>query len=112
MALVAGSLLLWVGIPLGWLWVGSYVQAATGSIGLALLAMALGIGACILAVLRILAWLNLRYIHARERRGLETYGSVAFEGVMVASAGFALVSFSIWFFLFSGTSPIPLNLGF
>jgi hypothetical protein len=31
---------------------------------------------------------------------------------MVTSAGLALVSFCIWFFLFSGSSPVPVNLGF
>ncbi len=108
----AGALVLWVGVPVAWLWIGSQIQAETQSIGLALLAMAAGVAASIAAVLRVLAWLNLKHIHARERRGLESYGNVTLEGVMVTSAGFALVSFSIWFFLFSGTSPIPLNLGF
>jgi len=32
--------------------------------------------------------------------------------VMATSAGLALVSFCIWFFLFSGSSPVPLNIGY
>lgn len=110
--MVAAALVLWVGIPLGWLWVGSQIQAGTGSIGLALLAMAAGIAVSIWLVLRLLTWLNLQHIHARERRGLETYGNVTLEGIMAISAGFALVSFCIWFFLFSGSSPVPLNIGY
>jgi hypothetical protein len=62
--------------------------------------------------MRLMGWLNLQHIHARERRGLETYGNVALESVMAVSAGLALVCFCIWFFLFSGSSPIPVNLGF
>ena len=103
---------LWVGVPFGWLWVGSQVQAETDSIGLALLVMAVGVVASIAVLMRVLGWLNLQYIHARERRGLETYGNVTLEGVMAVSAGLALVSFCIWFFLFSGSSPVPVNLGF
>jgi hypothetical protein len=110
--MVLASAALWVGVPFGWLWVGSQVQAATDSIGLTLLAMAAGVAASIAVLLRLLGWLNLQYSHARERRGLESYGNVALEGVMAVSAGLALVSFCIWFFLFSGSSPVPLNIGF
>ena len=110
--MVLASAALWAGVPFGWLWVGSQIQAATDSLGLALLAMAAGIGASIALLLKLLGWLNLQYAHARERRGLESYGNVALEGVMAVSAGLALVSFCIWFFLFSGSSPVPLNLGY
>jgi hypothetical protein len=110
--MVLASAVLWAGVPFGWLWVGSQIQAATDSLGLALLAMAAGVGASIALLLRLLGWLNLQYAHARERRGLESYGNVALEGVMAVSAGLALISFCIWFFLFSGSSPVPLNLGF
>ena len=110
--MVLASAALWAGVPFAWLWVGSQVQAATDSIGLTLLAMAAGVAASIAVLLRLLGWLNLQYSHARERRGLDSYGNVALEGVMAISAGLALVSFCIWFFLFSGSSPVPLNIGF
>jgi hypothetical protein len=106
------SAVLWVGVPFGWLWVGSQVQGATDSLGLALLAMAAGFALSVYSLMRFLGWLNLQYIHARERRGLESYGNVTLEGVMSISAGLALVSFCIWFFLFSGSSPVPLNIGY
>jgi len=110
--MVLTAVVLWVGVPFGWLWVGSQVQGATGSIGLALLAMAVGVVVSIALLMRLMGWLNLQHLHARERRGLETYGNVALEGVMAVSAGLALVSFCIWFFLFSGSSPVPVNVGF
>ena len=110
--MVLASAVLWVGVPFGWLWVGSQVQAETDSLGVALLVMAAGVAASILMLLRLLGWLNLQHIHARERRGLETYGNVTLEGVMSVTAGLALVSFCIWFFLFSGSSPVPLNIGY
>jgi 1,4-dihydroxy-2-naphthoate octaprenyltransferase len=110
--MVAASAVLWAGVPFGWLWVGSQVYAETGSIGVVLLVMAAGVAASIFALLRLLAWLDLEYGHARERRGLESYGNVALEGIMSISAGIAIVSFCIWFFLFSGSSPVPVNIGF
>ena len=110
--MVVASVVLWVGVPFGWLWVGSQVQGATDSLGLALLTMAAGVTASIIALVRLLGWLNLQHLEARERRGLETYGNVTLEAVMATSAGLALVSFCIWFFLFSGSSPVPVNLGF
>jgi hypothetical protein len=106
------SAVLWVGTPFGSLWVGSQVQGATDSLGLALLAMVAGFALGVFALLRLLTWLNLQYIHARERRGLEGYDAVTLEAVMSISAGLALVSFCIWFFLFSGSSPVPLNIGY
>ena len=110
--MVVASLALWAGVPFGALWIGGQVQGATGSLGLALLAMAGVVALAIAALLRLLGWLNLQYMHARERRGLDTYGNVPLEGVMAMSAGLALVSFCIWFFLFSGSSPVPVNIGY
>ena len=110
--MVLASLALWAGVPFGALWIGGRVQGATDSIGLALLAMAGAVTVGIAVLLRLLSWLNLQHIHARERRGLETYGNVTLEGVMAISAGIALVSFCIWFFLFSGSSPVPVNIGY
>ena len=110
--MVLAAIVLWAGVPFGWLWVGSQVQGSTDSLGLALLVMAVGVLVSIAVLMRLMGWLNLQHIHARERRGLETYGNVTLEAVMTLSAGVALVSFCIWFFLFSGSSPVPLNLGF
>jgi hypothetical protein len=110
--MILATAVLWVGLPVGWLWVGSQVQGETDSLGMALLVMAAGFAVSVFAVMRLLGWLNLQYVHARERRGLEGYGNVTLEALMSISAGLALVSFCIWFFLFSGSSPVPLNIGY
>jgi hypothetical protein len=39
-------------------------------------------------------------------------GSSALEVILVSSAGIGVVAFGIWFFLFAGTSPVPLNISF
>jgi hypothetical protein len=105
-----GGVVLWVGVPLAWLWVGSQLEGAGSSLSTALVVMALGVLASIAAVVPVLGWLNVKYGELREARGLEPLGSVALEGVLVVSACFAVVAFAIWFLLFAGTSPIPLNL--
>jgi hypothetical protein len=106
----AGSLGLWVGVPLAWLWIGGRLQAATGSLGTAVVVMMTGAVLSILLAARFLGWLSEKHAHARERQGLEELGRVPLEGVMVVSAGIALVAFLVWFFVFSGTEPIPITL--
>ncbi len=50
-----GSLGLWVGTPLLWLYVGSQIQGATQSVGAALLAMFVGVVIQITIVASLLA---------------------------------------------------------
>ena len=102
-----GSLGLWIGLPLGWLWVASQVQAATGSLGAGLAVAFFGLIVSILAVLVVLARLSDAYRRRRVSRGLDDTGNLALEIVMVTSAGIALVGFGAWFFLLSGAAPFP-----
>ena len=99
-----GSLVLWVGLPLGCLYVGSRVQGVTHSVGVALLAMAAGVAVGIFAIVPLLGYLNRKHVEVRAARGLDTYGQAPLEGVLVVSAGIALVGFGVWFFFFSGTA--------
>jgi hypothetical protein len=109
-AMLLGCLLLWVGVPVGWLWVGSQVQGS-GSLGTALAVTMTGIILSIVVLIAILAWLNGIHAELLSRRGREPRSS-ALEVILVSSAGIAVVGFGIWFFLFAGTSPVPLNIGF
>jgi uncharacterized membrane protein YbhN (UPF0104 family) len=109
--MLAGCLFLWVGVPLGWLWIGSQVQGAA-SLGVALIVTMLGIVVTIFVVAAALSWLNRRHAEIQERRRRPAGRSSALEVMLVSSAGIAIVGFAIWFFGFSGTSPVPLNLGF
>src|SRR4051794_3383624 len=93
-----GSLVLWVGLPIGCLYVGSRVQDATGSVGAAIVAMALGVVVGIFAIVPLLGFLNRKHIEVRAARGLDTYGQAPLEGVLVVSAAIALVGFGVWFF--------------
>ena len=107
-----GSLVLWLGVPAGWLWVGSQVQGQTGSVGDAILVMMLGIAASIWLLVPSLSWLNRRHVEVRASRGLDVGGTTALERVLVASGALVLLGFGVWFFGFSGSEPIPMNIGY
>lgn len=110
--MVGGSLVLWVGVPIGWLYVGSQVQAETNSLGAALGVMMIGVVVSILVLVPMLGWLNHKHSELREARGLDDHGHTALEGVMTVSAGLAVTCFVVWFFFFSGSSPLPTGLSF
>lgn len=103
--MLGGGLLLWVGVPLGWLYVGSQVQGATNSVGAALAAMFVGVPISILVIVWVLGWLNAKHIELREARGLESHGSTALEAVMTVSAVIAVIAFGIWFLVIEGPGP-------
>jgi hypothetical protein len=109
--MLGGCLVLWVGVPLGWLWVGSQIQGSA-SLATALMVTMTGIVFSIFAVMAVLGWLNREHARIQEARNRPTSETGALELIMVASAGIAVVGFGIWFFVFAGTAPVPLGIGF
>jgi hypothetical protein len=105
-----GSLGLWIGTPLLWLWVGSQVQGATASLGEALMTMFVGVVVSIALLAVLLAKLSDVHRSNCLARGQADPGHVVLEAVLVTSAGFTLVAFVIWFFFFAGASPIPIGI--
>jgi len=105
-----GSLGVWVGIPVLWLWVGSRIQGATQSLGAAIGVALLGVVVSILLALPVLSWLSRKHAQIQEARGIAPQGRTALESVMVVSATLALMGFAVWFFLLSGSEPVPLGL--
>jgi hypothetical protein len=105
-----GSLVLWIGTPLLWLWVGSQIQGATSSLGAALGSMFIGVVVTIVLLASVLAKLSNVYRHNCRARGLADPGHFVLEGVLVVSAGLTLVVFVVWFFFFAGTSPVPIGI--
>ena len=103
--MLGGGVLLWLGVPVGWLWVGSRVQAGTDSIGAAIGVMMVGAVVSIILIVLGLAWLNNKHLELREDRGEEGHGTVALEAVMTVSAVIAVVAFGIWFFVIEGPGP-------
>lgn len=103
--MVVGSLVLWVGVPAGWLWVGSRIQGETGDLGAAIAAMMLGVVASVVALAALLAWLNRKHEELREARGLPLRRDSVLERVLVVTAALAVVGFTVWFLGFAGIGP-------
>lgn len=104
------SLVMWIGVPVLWLWIGGRVQGATGSVGAAIAVVLVGFVATAVLFIPLLGWLGRRHAEARAARGLDDLGRAALEGVLVVSAAIAAVLFAIWFFFLAGAEPIPLGL--
>jgi hypothetical protein len=105
-----GSLVLWIGTPLLWLWIGSQIQGATASVGAAIGSMFVGSVLTIAVLATLLAKLSDVYRANCRARGLADPGHFVLEGVLVVSAGFTVTAFAIWFFFFAGTSPVPIGI--
>jgi len=103
--MLGGGLLLWVGVPVAWLYIGSQVQAATDSLGAALGTVFVGSIASIVTIVWALGWLNRKHVELRDARGLETQRQTALEAVMTVSAIVAVVAFCFWFFILQGPGP-------
>lgn len=103
--MLGAGLVLWVGVPLGWLYVGSRVQVETGSVGAALAVMMVGVVVSILVIVTILGWLNRKHVELREARGLDPSGNTALEAAMTVSVVIAVVAFAVWFFVIEGPGP-------
>jgi hypothetical protein len=100
-----GSLVLWVGMPVAALFVGSRVQSATDSVAVAMLAMAGVVIGSLVMLIPFLGWLNHKYAELRVARGRQDLGNAPLEGIVVMSAGVAVVAFVIWIAFFAGTAP-------
>jgi hypothetical protein len=105
-----GSLGMWVGVPLLWLWVGSQVQGATNSLGAAVGTGFAGASATIFVTAAVLAKLSDTYRSNCQARGRGDPGHGVLEGVLVVSAGLTLTVFVIWFMIFGGASLKPIGV--
>ena len=118
--MIVGSLLMWIGAPLFWLWLGSQLQSgSTPSLGPYLLIL-VGVVASMIVIGKLLSTLDRIYgrvtnTNATVRVRLPWHRSMRGERgsgrqtrivdiVMVASVSGALLVFGAWFFLLAGSS--------
>jgi hypothetical protein len=109
--MLIGSLVLWIGLPLAWLWIASQIMAATGSLGAGLGVALFGMPISLVLMARLLTWLSNKHRELRIARGQEDLGHLVLETVVVISAGVGGIAFAIWFLVFSGAEPFPLFSG-
>jgi hypothetical protein len=101
----AGCLVLWLGIPLAWLWIGSQIQAESDSVGTAIGVMLVGVVVSVVLLTMLLMRLNRWHEHLREAAGRPQRDTSLLEFVLVVTAGVAVVAFGVWFFIFTGPGP-------
>ena len=108
--MVTGSIVLWAGTPLAWLWIGAQVQGSTQSLGMALAVAFVGVVLTVMLLASLLSRLSDGYRGNRVARGRGDPGHVVLETVLVVSAGIAIAAFAVWFFLFAGADPAPIGI--
>ena len=118
--MVVGSLLMWIGAPIFWLWLGSQLQSgSTPSLGPYLLIL-VGVVVSMIVLGKLLSSLDRLYgrvTHSdasvrvrmpwhRSMRGERGSGrpTRVVDVVMVVSVSSALLLFGAWFFLLAGSS--------
>jgi hypothetical protein len=118
--MAVGSIFLWIGIPVGWLWIGSQIQSDSGQASFGLyLGILAGIIVSMVAIGKLLSGLNgvygrltgsevvrVRMPWHRSMRG-EQEGRPqrqVLDVVMVVSVMSAGFVFLIWFLFFAGSS--------
>jgi hypothetical protein len=118
--MIVGSLLMWIGAPLFWLWLGSQLQSgSTPSLGPYLLIL-VGVVVSMIVLGKLLSSLDRLYGRVtnsnatvrvrmpwnRSLRGERGSGrqTRVVDIVMVASVSSALLLFGAWFFLLAGSS--------
>ncbi|MCX6385287.1 MAG: hypothetical protein NTV40_01395 [Solirubrobacterales bacterium] len=69
-AMAAGSLMLWIGIPLGWLYIVSQLQESTDPDMGAYLLVIVGIAVSMIAMVKVLSILNRTYLRVTGNDGL------------------------------------------
>ncbi|MBI5310700.1 MAG: hypothetical protein HZB14_06705 [Actinobacteria bacterium] len=97
------GMVMWVGVPVLWLWVGSKIKSETDSLGLAVVVMGVGALAMIVGLVRLLGSLNRTYLeeYAEHNNGIEAQRT-PLEPVLVISVVMALAAFGVWFMVFAG----------
>jgi hypothetical protein len=119
--MAVGSILLWIGSPIGWLWIASQLQKDTQAPGFGpYLIVLAGIAVTAVVLAKLLSRLNRAYGAVagnestvrvvlpwhRSMRG-EDEGKAertVLDVVMVISVAIGLVAMGIWFFFFAGSS--------
>lgn len=118
-----GSILLWIGSPIGWLWLASQMQKDSQAAGFGpYMVVLVGIAITAVVLAKLLQRLNHAYAAIegknepvrvimpwhRSLRG-ETEGKAprtVLDIVMVVSVAIGFAAMGIWFFFFAG-SPLP-----
>jgi hypothetical protein len=100
--MVGGSVVLWVGVPVGTLWIGGHVQGSSGSVATAIVVMFWAAITAIALIIWALVRLDRKHAQLRAARGHEGPGPSALEAVLAVSATLAVVGYGFWLLIIEG----------
>lgn len=119
-AMLLGSLMLWLGFPLAWVWVGSQVSDSSQPSLTPYAIVIIGLAVSVIIDYKVLVRLNDRYSRVmgispvefrtawlrsmRDGRGRAGTMSVL-DRVMILAVALAVCSMVVWFFGFAHSSP-------
>ena len=105
------NLLFWGPLPVGWMWVGSQVDYATGSTFLGIITAFMGLLFTLLLGLVLLRRLDTAWILVRRAAGFDQREGTLGR-IFVVTCGIGGTAFAIWFVVFSGSELAPVGINF
>jgi hypothetical protein len=97
-------LTLWGPQPIGWMWIGSQIDYATGSLFLGIVSAFAGVVATVFITIALARQVDHAWKLVRRAAGYEQKRG-ALERIFIVSAGIALIGFAFWFFILAGPGP-------
>jgi hypothetical protein len=95
---------LWGPQPIGWMWVGSQVDYATGSLFLGIVSAFVGMVGTLFVTVAIARRVDHAWKLVRRAAGYEQKNG-ALERIFIITAGVAVVGFAFWFLIIAGPGP-------
>jgi hypothetical protein len=95
---------LWGPQPIGWMWVGSQVDYATGSLFLGIVSAFFGMVATLFITVAFARRVDHAWKLVRRAAGYEQKNG-ALEKIFIITAGIAVVGFTFWFLIIAGPGP-------
>ena len=95
---------LWGPQPIGWMWVGSQIDYATGSLFLGIVSAFVGMVATLFITVALARRVDHAWMLVRRAAGFEQKNG-ALERIFIVTAGIAVVGFTFWFLIIAGPGP-------
>lgn len=95
---------LWGPQPIGWMWIGSQVDYATGSLFLGIVTAFVGMVATLFITVAFARRVDHAWKLVRRAAGYEQKNG-ALERIFIITAGIAVVGFVFWFLIIAGPGP-------
>jgi hypothetical protein len=95
---------LWGPQPIGWMWVGSQVDYATGSLFMGIITAFVGMVATLFITVALARRVDHAWKLVRRAAGYEQKNG-ALEKIFIITAGIAVVGFTFWFLIIAGPGP-------